>query len=53
MLGVAALRRAEYALDLDIRLKPEACGSKVTLLSPRPLALGTRMRRAIGALKRA
>jgi hypothetical protein len=54
-LASVEARLQQYAklLDLDIRLKPEACGSKVTLLSPRPLALGTRMRRAIGALKRA
>ncbi|MEZ5830992.1 MAG: hypothetical protein R3D05_07405 [Dongiaceae bacterium] len=54
-LGSVEARLEQYArlLNLDIRLKVEACGSKVILLSPRPLALGTRMRRAIGALKRA
>jgi hypothetical protein len=29
----------------------EACGSKVILLSARPLNFGTRMRRAMGALQ--
>jgi surface carbohydrate biosynthesis protein len=54
-LASVETRLEQYAklLELDIRLKPTACGSKVMLLSPRPLALGTRMRRAIGALKRA
>jgi surface carbohydrate biosynthesis protein len=54
-LRTVEARLDQYArlLGLDIRLKAEACGSKVILLSPRPLALGTRMRRAIGALKRA
>jgi surface carbohydrate biosynthesis protein len=52
-LGSVQARLEQYAklLDLDIRLKVEACGSKVILLSPRPLAFGTRMRRAIGALQ--
>jgi len=54
-LGSVEARLEQYGklLGLDIRLKVEACGSKVILLSPRPLAFGTRMRRAIGALKRA
>ena len=54
-LGAVEARLKQYAdlLNLDIRLRVEACGSKVILLSPRPLALGTRMRRAFGALKRA
>jgi hypothetical protein len=54
-LRTVEARLDQYArlLGLDIRLKAEACGSKVILLSPRPLALGTRMRRAIGVLKRA
>ena len=46
-------RLEQYAalLGLDIRLNVEACGSKVVLLSPRPLNFGTRMRRAMGALQ--
>ena len=54
-LGAVEARLRQYAelLNLDIRLRVEACGSKVILLSPRPLALRTRMRRAFGALKRA
>jgi hypothetical protein len=54
-LRTVEARLDQYArlLGHDIRLKAEACGSKVILLSTRPLALGTRMRRAIGALKRA
>ena len=54
-LATVETRLRQYAelLNLEIRLKVEACGSKVILLSPRPLALGTRMRRAFGALKRA
>jgi len=54
-LGAVEARLRQYAelLNLDIRLRVEACGSKVILLSPRPLALGTRVRRAFGALKRA
>lgn len=54
-LSSVEARLGQYAklLNLDIPLKVEACGSKVILLSPRPLAFGTRVRRAIGALKRA
>jgi hypothetical protein len=52
-LGSVEARLGQYAklLDLDIRLRVEACGSKVILLSPRPLNFGTRMRRAMGALQ--
>ena len=49
----ARIRKYAELLNLEIQLKVEACGSKVILLSPRPLALGTRMRRALGTLKRA
>jgi hypothetical protein len=54
-LGAVEARLRQFAdlLHLDIRFRVEACGSKVILLSRRPLALGTRMRRAIGALQRA
>jgi len=54
-LGSVEARLDQYAklLNLDIRLRVEACGSKVILLSPRTLAFGTRMRRAIGGLTRA
>jgi surface carbohydrate biosynthesis protein len=54
-LGAVEARLRQYAelLNLEIRLRVEACGSKVILLSPRPLAFGTRMRRAFGGLKRA
>ena len=54
-LGSVEARLDQYAklLNLDIRLSVEACGNKVILLSPRPLAFGTRMRRAIGGLMRA
>jgi surface carbohydrate biosynthesis protein len=54
-LASVEARLEQYAklLDLEISPKVEACGSKVILLSPRPLAFGTRMRRAIGALRRA
>jgi hypothetical protein len=49
-IGSVEARLDRYArpLNLDVPLKVEACGSKAILLSPRPLALGTRMRRAIG-----
>jgi surface carbohydrate biosynthesis protein len=54
LAGVEA-RLDQFArlLNLNISSRVEACGSKVILLSPRPLAFGTRMRRAIGALGRA
>lgn len=54
-LSSVEARLEQYAglLGLDNRLRIEACGSKVILLSARPLALGTRMRRAIGVLQRA
>jgi surface carbohydrate biosynthesis protein len=54
-LGAVDVRLKQYAelLDIDIRLRVEACGSKVILLSPRPLTLGTRMRRVFSGLKRA
>jgi surface carbohydrate biosynthesis protein len=54
-LASVEARLDQYAklLNLDISSRVEACGSKVLLLSPRPLAFGTRMRRAIGALRRA
>ena len=48
----ARLRQYAELLSLEIHLRVEACGSKVILLSARPLALGTRMHRAFGALKR-
>ena len=54
-LASVEARLDQYAklLNLEIRQRVEACGSKVILLSPRPLAFGTRMRRAIGSLRRA
>lgn len=54
-LASVEARLDQYAklLNLEISSRVEACGSKVILLSPRPLAFGTRMRRAIGALRRA
>jgi surface carbohydrate biosynthesis protein len=54
-LRAVEARLQQYAdlLNLDLHLRVEACGSKVILLSQRPLALGTRMRRAFGAIKRA
>ena len=54
-LASVEARLDQYAklLNLEISQRVEACGSKVILLSPRPLAFGTRMRRAIGALRRA
>lgn len=36
------------ALSVENRMKIEACGTKVLLVSPRPLALSTRIRRAVG-----
>ena len=53
-LASVEARLEQYAklLNLEISQRVEACGSKVILLSPRPLALGTRMRRAFGALRR-
>jgi hypothetical protein len=52
-LGSVEARLEQYAnlLGLDIRHRVEACGSKVILLSARPLTFGTRMRRAMGALQ--
>ncbi|WP_119305206.1 surface carbohydrate biosynthesis protein [Dongia deserti] len=53
-LDGVARRLEQYAslLGLDDRLRLEACGSKTILVSARPLSFGTRIRRAIGALKR-
>jgi len=52
-LGSVEARLEQYAqlLNLNVRHRVEACGSKVILLSARPLNFGTRMRRAIGALQ--
>ncbi len=52
-LATVEQRLEQYAglLGLDNRLRVEACGSKVILLSARPLTFGTRMRRAIGNLQ--
>ena len=36
------------ALGVENRMKIETCGTKVLLVSPRPLALSTRIRRAVG-----
>lgn len=54
-LGTVEARLEQYArlLNLDIGNRVEACGSKVILLSARPLAFGTRVRRAIGSLQSA
>jgi len=52
-LGSVQARLEQYArlLKLDISQRVEACGSKVILLSARPLDFGTRLRRAIGTLR--
>jgi surface carbohydrate biosynthesis protein len=52
-LATVEQRLEQYAglLGLDNRLRVEACGSKVILLSARPLTFGTRMRRAIANLQ--
>lgn len=47
------LQQFASLLGLDDQLRLEACGSKMVLLSARPLSFRTRMRRAVGALKRA
>lgn len=42
------VERFQALLGLDVRMRIETCGNKVLLLSPRPLAFGTRVRRAVG-----
>lgn len=42
------IERFQTLLGLDVRMRIETCGNKVLLLSPRPLAFRTRVRRAVG-----
>lgn len=46
----ARLQQLCQLLDIDVRPKVEPCGSKVALVSPRPLHVGTRLRRALSGL---